>query len=82
MRKILGDILVALQSTSANRDVSLCCIGKLRRLVVSLESRRNLLITVIDPFILWSTQVAFAIEAQRQKFAPFFRQLLTAVGEM
>jgi DNA mismatch repair ATPase MutS len=57
-------------------------VGKLRRLVESLESRRNLLITVSDPFILWSTQVAFAIEAQRQKFVPAFRQWLTAVGEM
>jgi hypothetical protein len=57
-------------------------IGRLRRLVESLESRRNLLLKVSDPFILWSTQVALGIEAWRQKFAPAFRHWLTAVGEL
>src|SRR5258707_1013460 len=81
--KFSADILVALQSTLRQQGMSpSACIGKLRRLVESLESRRNLLITVSDPFILWSTLVAFAIEAQRQKFAPSFRPWLTAVGEM
>jgi hypothetical protein len=81
--KFSADILVALQSTLRQQGMSpSASIGKLRRLVESLESRRNLLITVSDPFILWSTQVAFAIEAQRQKFAPCFRPWLTAVGEM
>jgi len=47
-----------------------------KRRLESLESRRNLLITVSDPFILWSTQAAFAIEAQRQKFAPSFSPMV------
>jgi len=81
--KFSADILVALQSTLRQQGMSpSAAIGKLRRLVESLESRRNLLIRVSDPFILWSTLVAFAIEAQRQKFAPCFRRWLTALGEM
>jgi hypothetical protein len=75
--------LIGLQAQLRQHDISAAVsIGKLRHLVESLESRRNLLITVSDPFILWSTQVAFAIEAWRQKFAPAFRRWLTAVGEM
>jgi MutS domain V len=75
--------LVALQSHLLQQGISpAASIAKLRRLVESLESRRSLLITVSDPFILWSTQLAFAIEAWRQKFAPAFRQWLAAVGEM
>jgi MutS-like protein len=75
--------LVALQAQLQHEGISSAAsIGRLRRLVESMESRRNLLITVSDPFILWSTQLAFAIERWRQKFAPAFRQWLAAVGEM
>jgi len=75
--------LVALQSTLRQQGISpSAAIGKLRRLLESLESRRNLIVKVSDPFILWSTQVAFAIEAWRQKFAPAFRHWFMAVGEM
>jgi hypothetical protein len=75
--------LTELQSTLHQQEISpSASIGKLRHLVESLESRRNLIITVSDPFILWSTQVALAIETWRQKFAPAFRQWLMAVGEI
>jgi MutS domain V len=81
--KFSAENLAALQSTLRQQRISpSASIGKLRRWVESLESRRNLLIKVSDPFILWSTQVACAIEAQRQKFAPSFRQWLTIVGEI
>ncbi len=78
-----GHRLLALQSTLRQQRASAAAsIKKLRRLVESLESRRSLLIKVSDPFILWSTQIAFAVETWRQKFAPAFRQWLMAVGEL
>lgn len=72
-------LLARLQKDGVSPSAS---IGKLRHLVESLESRRNLLIKVSDPFILWSTQAVFAIETWRQKFAPAFRTWLLAMGEV
>jgi hypothetical protein len=57
-------------------------IHKLRRLIESLESRRNLALAPMDPFVLWSAQLAFAIELWRQKIGPTIRSWLAAVGEM
>ncbi|MGB7435703.1 MAG: hypothetical protein WBW49_09795, partial [Candidatus Acidiferrum sp.] len=57
-------------------------IARVRRLIESLESRRNLALNAIDPFILWSAQLAFAIEVWRQKFGASVRHWLAAVGEM
>lgn len=75
--------LIALQSALRQHvTFPAASISKLRRLVESLESRRSLLIKVSDPFILWSTQIAFAVETWRQKFGPVFRQWFMAVGEL
>jgi MutS-like protein len=75
--------LVELQTRLRQHGVSpAASIGKLRRLTQALESRRSLLIAVSDSFVLWTTQVALAIETWRQEFAPAFRVWLMAVGEM
>jgi len=75
--------LVELQTRLRQHGVSpAASIGKLRRLTQALESRRSLLIAVSDSSVLWTTQVAFAIESWRQEFAPAFRVWLMAVGEM
>jgi hypothetical protein len=75
--------LVELQTRLRQHGVSpSASIGKLRRLVQALESRRSLLITVSDSLVLWTTQLALSIETWRQEFAPAFRVWLTAVGEM
>jgi MutS-like protein len=75
--------LVELQTRLRQHGVSSAAsIGKLRRLTQALESRRSLLIAVSDSFVLWTTQVALAIETWRQEFAPAFRVWLMAVGEM
>ena len=75
--------LVELQTRLRQHGVSpAASIGRLRRLTQALESRRSLLIAVSDSFVLWTTQVAFAIESWRQEFAPAFRVWLMAVGEM
>ena len=57
-------------------------IARLRRLVERLVSRRNPILQVADPFVLWSLNVAFAIEAWRRQFGPAIRSWLAAVGEV
>lgn len=57
-------------------------INKVRGLIESLVSRRNLVIKFVDRATLWSAQLAFAIELWRQKFGPAVRGWLAAVGEM
>lgn len=81
--KFESEKLIALQTQLKQDGISPeKCIGQLRKWVQALESRRSLLIHVTDPFILWSPQTAFAIEAWRQKFAPAFHIWLATVGEM
>ena len=57
-------------------------IARLGRLVDYMESRRNPVVGVLNPFIFWSLQIAFAIDAWRAKFGPSIRAWLEAVGEM
>jgi hypothetical protein len=57
-------------------------VRRLRRLIESLESRDNLALRVIDPFILWTAQFAFSIEAWRRRYGRLVREWLTAVGEV
>lgn len=57
-------------------------IGKIKRLLDSLESRRNILVAAVDPFVFWTVQIALAVERWRQKFGPAIRRWLDAVGEM
>ena len=56
-------------------------IARLNRLMALLHSRDNVLLRVIGPPLLWTTQVAFAIEAWRKKYGPSVRHWLEAVGE-
>jgi DNA mismatch repair ATPase MutS len=46
-----------------------------------LDSRDNLVLRVIDPLVLWTVHVAFAIEAWRRKSGPHLRGWLDVVGE-
>ncbi len=57
-------------------------IARLGRLIEFLESRRNQFVAALDPFVFWSLQIAFGIEAWRRKFGPSIRNWLAAVGEM
>lgn len=57
-------------------------IAKLNRLVAMLESRDHVLLRVFDPILLWTVQLAFAVEAWRIKSGPAIRQWLMAVGEL
>jgi len=57
-------------------------IARLGHLVEYLESRRNMIVALLDEFVLWNLQTAFAIEGWRRKFGPSVRKWLAAVGEM
>ncbi|MGH9746515.1 MAG: MutS-related protein [Candidatus Acidiferrales bacterium] len=75
--------LVELQTQLAAQGVAPShSIARLGRLVELLISRRNPILQVMDPFVLWSLNLAFAIEAWRQRFGGAVRGWLAAVGEM
>lgn len=57
-------------------------IARLNRLMELLHSRDNVFLRVLGPPLLWTTQVAFAIEAWRKKYGPSVRPWLAAVGEI
>ena len=56
-------------------------IARLNRLMDYLDSRRNLVIKAVDPFVLWTFQCAGAIEAWRKQCGPAVRRWLASVGE-
>ena len=57
-------------------------IGRLNRLMELLESRDHLLVRLAEPFVLWTTHLAFHVEAWRRHSGPVVRRWLTATGEM
>jgi hypothetical protein len=57
-------------------------IARLNRLMDLLHSRDNVAVRAIGPPLLWTTQVAFAIDAWRRKYGPSVRGWLTAAGEI
>jgi hypothetical protein len=54
----------------------------LNRLVELLDSRRNQIFAPVSPLILWTTQMAFAIEAWRIRSGAAVAEWLEAVGEL
>jgi hypothetical protein len=57
-------------------------IARLNRLVAMLESRDHVFLRLFDPVLLWTVQLAFAVEAWRMKSGPAIRRWLAAVGEL
>ncbi|MCC6860549.1 MAG: hypothetical protein IT158_18425 [Bryobacterales bacterium] len=57
-------------------------IRRLNRLMELLDSRDNLAVRLIGPPLLWTTQLAFAIEAWRKRTGPAVRGWIEAVGEL
>lgn len=81
--KFAAPKLVHLQEMFRERgDVPSRSIAKLGRLVEPLIFRRNPFLQVVDPFVLWTLNLAFAIEAWRKNFGPVVRRWISAVGEM
>jgi len=94
--ELLRDVLVCLESqrfrcrklvelrAALNTDGSPPSkrIARLNRLVEMLDSRDNLAVRIIGPPLMWSTQLAFAVEAWRRASGPAVRGWLEAVGEL
>ena len=57
-------------------------IARLSRLMEYLDSGHNWILRVLDPFIFWSMQFTFAIEAWRRQFGPAIGGWLAALGEI
>ncbi len=57
-------------------------IAQLQRLTDLLHSRDNLVVRMVGPLVLWTTQVAFAVERWRAVSGPSVGKWLAAVGEL
>jgi DNA mismatch repair ATPase MutS len=56
-------------------------ISSLNRRMEYLDSKGNLIVKSLDPFVLWTFQCACAIESWRNRTGPAVRRWLAAVGE-
>lgn len=56
-------------------------IQTLGALISTLDARRNMLLGPISPFLLWGTQIAFAIEAWRSRSGGAIGGWLDAIGQ-
>jgi hypothetical protein len=57
-------------------------IARLARLVELLDARRNQLFAPFGALVLWTTQLAFALEAWRRASGPAVRRWIEVVGEV
>jgi hypothetical protein len=57
-------------------------IARLNRLLELLDSRDNVVMRIVGPLLLWTEQLAFALEAWRRISGPALRRWLAAVGEI
>ena len=74
--------LLELQATLTRSGIAPSdAIRKLARIAGYLESRRNVLVRLVDLFTFWSAQLVFAAERWQQEHGPHIRGWLSAVGE-
>ena len=57
-------------------------LGRLKRLVENLDSRDNVIVRVLEPFILWTPHLALQVEDWRARSGGAVRRWLHAAGEM
>jgi MutS domain V len=57
-------------------------LRQLARLIELLDQPHNFLFALIAPFLLWTTQIALAIEAWRQRTGAALGRWLPAIGEV
>ncbi len=74
----LVDLRVALETQGLPPSAQ---VARLGRLVTLLDSRKNQLFVLLTPFLLWTTQLAFALEAWRARCGPRLQRWIQAVGE-
>ena len=74
-------LLAALRaSLDAEGDPPSKRLARLGRLTDYLDSRDHLLVRLAEPFVLWSTHLAFAVEDWRRGSGTAVRRWLTALG--
>ncbi len=66
---------------AASGDTASHRIAELTRLVDLLEARQNQMFAPVAALLLWGTQMAFAIEAWRQRSGPFLAEWVDVAGE-
>ena len=74
----LVELQAGLETSGASASTS---IARLRRLIDLLDARRNQLFFPVAAVLLWTPQVAFAIERWRARFGPDLGRWIEAVGE-
>jgi MutS domain V len=57
-------------------------LARLKRLVENLDSRDNVVVRVLEPFILWTPHLAIRVEDWRAQSGTAVRRWLHAAGEM
>ncbi len=57
-------------------------LARLKRLVENLDSRDNVFVRVLEPFILWTPHVALRVEDWRSQSGSAVRRWLNAAGDM
>ena len=57
-------------------------VAQLARLVDLLDARRNQIFAILSVSLLWTTQLALAVESWRRAFGPAIASWLGAVGEI
>jgi hypothetical protein len=76
-------LLAALRaSLDAEGDPPSKRLARLGRLTESLDSRDHVLVRMAEPFVFWTTHLAFAVEDWRRGSGKAVRRWLTALGEM
>jgi len=74
--------LRALQAALAEGDATASVeIARLNRRIQWLDARRNILFAPLSIFVLWTTQLAMAIESWREVHGPHLERWLRAAGE-
>jgi hypothetical protein len=76
-------LLAALRaSLDAEGDPPSKRLARLARLTDSLDSRDHVLVRMAEPFVFWSTHLAFAVENWRRASGKVVRRWLTSLGEL
>ncbi len=57
-------------------------LNRLKRLMEHLDSRDNVFVRILEPFILWTPHLAVRVEEWRRHSGPAVRRWLNATGEM
>ncbi len=70
------------QSLDAEGEPPSRQLARLKRLVENLDSRDNVIVRVLEPFILWTPHLALRVEDWRALSGSAVRRWLNAAGEM